>query len=416
MTQADAAPSALCALCGGPARAVAPGARFVGVTSDIKPWPRMGAILCCHACGHVQKRLDGQWRADASAIYDGYVMYHLSDGAEQVVFDTGQACPRTARLMAGMARAWDLPESGRLLDVGCGGGAFLAAFRQAMPGWKLYGHDHCAQRRAEVEAVPGVCGFHCGALEETAAQNGPFDAVSLIYVLEHMPEPVAELSRLRGLLRPGGTLMVMVPDLAQNPFDLAVVDHCGHFFADTLAHAAELAGFEVLALGRDWMAKEVGLLARPRAGASATPPAPEGQTARQGLALAQGSLDWLRRTVEEARNAAETLHAKGRPFALFGTAIAGSWLAQELSGQVDRFVDEDALRWGKTHLGLPILGPAQAAPGTGLFLGFPPELARNIAERLAGAYPTLELLLPSADLRGCCGKQQQQAKPSCTRS
>ncbi|WP_325646160.1 class I SAM-dependent methyltransferase [Humidesulfovibrio sp.] len=391
----------ICALCGGSATAVSPGAgpapaaAFSGVTSDIKPWPRMGGILCCEACGHVQKRLDGQWRADAAAIYADYVMYHLSGGTEQVVFDTGQACPRTSRLITGMSRAWDLPQTGRLLDVGCGGGAFLAAFRQAMPGWKLYGHDHCAQRQAEVEAVPGVCGFHCGALEEAAAQNGPFDAVSLIYVLEHMPEPVAELTRLRGLLKPDGTLMVMVPDFAQNPFDLAVVDHCGHFFAETLAHAAELAGFDVLALGRHWMAKEVGFLARPRAGASASAPASDDLAPRRGLALAQGSLDWLRRTVDTARNAAEALHAKGRSFALFGTAIAGSWLAQELPGHVDCFVDEDGLRWGKTHLGLPISGPADVAPGTGLFLGFPPELASSIAKRLGPAHPGLELLLPA---------------------
>ncbi|MBI5519115.1 MAG: methyltransferase domain-containing protein [Desulfovibrio sp.] len=381
----------VCTLCGGPARAVSPGAAFSGVTSDIKPWPRMGAILCCEACGHVQKRLDGQWRADAKAIYDDYVMYHLSDGAEQVVFDAAGASPRTARLIEGMSAAWSLPGSGSLLDVGCGGGAFLAAFGRAMPGWKLFGHDHCAQRRAEVMAVPGACGFHCGALTDAAAQDGPFDAVSLIYVLEHMPEPVAELSRLRALLKPGGTLMVMVPDFAQNPFDLAVVDHCGHFFAETLARAAELAGYEIVALGRQWMAKEVGLLARPRPGGA---PAPKDGDPNQGQALARTSLDWLSRTVAAAKETARALHAQGRPFALFGTAIAGSWLAQELAGHVDCFVDEDVLRWGKTHLGLPILGPAQAAPGTGLFLGFPPALATSIAERLTQAHPHLTPLLP----------------------
>lgn len=391
MTQAAVADA--CALCGGPARTVAPGAAFAGVTSDIKPWPRMGGILCCEACGHVQKRLDAQWRADASAIYADYVMYHLSGGAEQVVFDTGAACPRTARLLAGMSKAWDLAETGTLLDVGCGGGAFLAAFQQARPGWRLYGHDHCAQRRAEVESVPGVCGFHCGALEEAAAKDGPFDAVSLIYVLEHMPDPVAELARLRGLLKPGGTLIVMVPDFAQNPFDLAVVDHCGHFFASTLARAAELSGFTVTALGQDWMAKEVGFLARPGTKAPA-PAGADAQSVAKGHSLASDSLAWLSRTLESARRAADELHAAGRPFAIFGTAIAGSWLAQELTGRVDCFVDEDALRWGKTHLGLPIIGPAQAAPGTGLFLGFPPQLAQAIASRLGQTHPGLTPLLP----------------------
>jgi len=382
-----------CALCGGPARAVAPEASFAGVTSDIKPWPRMGQILCCERCGHVQKRLDGQWRAAADAIYAAYVMYHLSGGAEQVVFDAAGASPRTAKLIAGMSRAWELPETGRLLDVGCGGGAFLAAFHQALPGWRLYGHDHCAQRRGEVLSVPGVCGFHCGGLEEAAAQDGPFDSVSLVYVLEHMPDPVAELARLRGLLKPGGTLLVMVPDFAQSPFDLAVVDHCGHFFPATLSYAAQLAGFAVERLGHDWMAKELGFLAKALPGASA-PAMPDAGSAAQGLSLAEGSQQCIANTLERARRAADERHATGRAFGIFGTAIAGSWLAQELEGRVDCFVDEDALRWGKTHLGLPILGPAEVAPGTGVFLGFPPELARGIAARLAGAYSGFELVLP----------------------
>lgn len=388
-----------CVLCGGAARIIRPDGCPVGslpgVTSDIKPWPRLGSILCCRECGHVQKLLDRQWQADAEAIYRDYVMYHLSGGAEQVVFDASGASPRTARLIEGMARAWELPDTGCLLDVGCGGGAFLAAFHQARPGWRLYGQDHCAQRRAEVLAVPGTCGFYCGGLDEI---HGLFDAVSLIYVLEHMPDPVAELSRLRRLLKPGGVLLVMVPDLAQSPFDLAVVDHCGHFFAATLARAVERAGFEAAALGQDWMPKEVGVVARaPAAGpvvGLAAAPAPSPAAAAQGLGLASGALDWLLRTLSDARSAADRLHAEGRGFGLFGTAIAGSWLAQGLVGHVDFFVDEDALRWGRTHLGLPILGPAEAPAGAGVFLGFPPKLARGIAARLKSAHPGLGLLLP----------------------
>ncbi|MBA4356208.1 MAG: hypothetical protein C0405_00610 [Desulfovibrio sp.] len=389
-----------CVLCGGLAQEIRPGQNLAealpGVTSDIKPWPRLGSILCCQDCGHVQKRLDQAWRAAAEAIYADYVMYHLSDGSEQVVFDASGASPRTARLIQGMARAWDLPAAGSLLDVGCGGGAFLAAFHQARPGWRLFGQDHCAQRRAEVLGVPGACGFFCGGLDEIA---GPFDAVSLIYVLEHMPEPVAELTRLRRLLKPGGTLLVMVPDLAQSPFDLTVVDHCGHFFAASLARAATLAGFAVAAPGLDWMAKEVGLIATAPASAPTTAPAPAPSAghAAQGLSLAEDALDWLVRTLAAARTEADRLHAGGHAFGLFGTAIAGSWLAQGLAGQVDFFVDEDALRWGKTHLGLPIIGPQDAPDGAAVFLGFPPVLARSISERLrasAGWNPGLRLVLP----------------------
>lgn len=389
----------VCVLCGAVAREVRPGqpwAGFPGVTSDVKPWPRMGVILCCTECGHVQKRLDATWRADANKIYADYVMYHLSGGSEQVVFDAAGASPRTSKLIAGMLGEGgvDLPETGTLLDVGCGGGAFLSAFHQARPGWRLSGQDHCAQRREEVLARPGVCGFHCGGLE---AISGQYDAVSMIYVLEHMPDPVAELARVRALLKPGGALLVMVPDLAQSFFDFAVVDHCGHFFAETLVRAVDLAGFEVVALGGAWMAKEVGLVARPRAegGLAGSTACGSGTDADRGLALASGGLDWLAVALEQARAAARQCREQGRGFGLFGTAIAGTWLAQALETSVDFFVDEDAQRWGKVHLGVPILGPVDVPPSAEVFLGFPQVMGKAIFERLAKQHPALNLLLPA---------------------
>lgn len=382
-----------CVLCGGAAREVRPHppcGPFPGVTSDCKAWPRLGAILCCESCGHVQKRLDAVWREDVSRIYADYVMYHLSNGAEQVVFDANGPAPRTLRLITGIMgeAAASFPETGSLLDVGCGGGAFLAAFHRARPGWTLAGQDLCAQRRGEVLARPGVCSFHCGGLDEVP---GLYDAVSMIYVLEHMPDPVAELTRVRRLLKPGGVLLVMVPDLPQSSFDFTVTDHCGHFFAATLTRAVNQAGFAVQALGQDWMAKEVGLIARPAPDAAPVGAAGDAAT---GKRLAQAGMDGLARTVRQARRLAEEFHADGRAFGLFGTAIAGTWLAQALMGHVDFFVDEDSMRWGKTHLGLPILGPAQATAGSGIFLAFPGPIARTIAQRLTGLFPGLSLFVP----------------------
>lgn len=237
-------------------------------------------------------------------------------------------------------------------------------------------------------ARPGLVAFHCCGLDEV---QDCYDAVSMIYVLEHMPDPVAELARVRRLLKPEGLLMVMVPDLAQNPFDFAVVDHCRPFFAETLVLVAERVGYEVISLGREWMAKEVGFIARPRAEGC---PAAARRDVVRGLALAAVGLDWLRVAVDEAGASADSLHAAGGRFGVFGTAIAGTWLAQVLDGKVDFFVDEDSQRWGKTHLGQRIIGPGEVAPADKAFLGFPRTLAQSIATRLRDAFPELGVLLP----------------------
>lgn len=91
----------------------------------------------------------------------------------------------------------------RLLDVGCGEGAFLLAAQKA--GWQVAG----------TEMNPGLAraaGLHVyGSLNETSGQ-APFDCITLWHVLEHLRDPLAELNTLRKLLSPDGVLLAAVPD------------------------------------------------------------------------------------------------------------------------------------------------------------------------------------------------------------
>ena len=81
-------------------------------------------------CGATQKLVDDAWRKDVVRIYEGYAIYHQGAGAEQAVFDqgSGAAQSRSERIVGRLGGVLDLPESGRLLDIGCGNGAFLRAF------------------------------------------------------------------------------------------------------------------------------------------------------------------------------------------------------------------------------------------------------------------------------------------------
>lgn len=97
---------------------------------------------------------------------------------------------------------------GRLLDVGCGDGRFLARMRDL--GWEVEGvdFDPAAAARARERGLE----VRGGTLEEAAYPDGRFDAVTLSHVVEHVFDPRALLSECRRVLAPGGRLVVVTPN------------------------------------------------------------------------------------------------------------------------------------------------------------------------------------------------------------
>jgi SAM-dependent methyltransferase len=94
-----------------------------------------------------------------------------------------------------------------VLDVGCGTGEFLVELRR---------------RGVEVQGLEpsGFAARHAASLGLNVFQNGvaefspgrTFDLITLWNVIEHMPDPAADLSRLRELLAPDGTIVILTPD------------------------------------------------------------------------------------------------------------------------------------------------------------------------------------------------------------
>ena len=146
-----------------------------------------------------------------------------------------------------------------MLDVGCGNGAMLRAFGKATTGWSLAGTELGDKYRRTVESIPGVESLHTCPPEEVPGQ---FDMVSMIHVLEHIPEPAAFLARLLPKLVPGGLLVVELPHHVANPFELLIADHCTHFAAATATALLERAGLEVLSVAENWVPKELTVVAR----------------------------------------------------------------------------------------------------------------------------------------------------------
>jgi SAM-dependent methyltransferase len=359
--------------------------RFHRVASDCKPWPPGGQLARCKACGFVQTLITPQWQAEADQIYAGYTIYHQSGGAEQNVFQdsNGAGKPRSEQLIQALRTACPLPNQGRLLDIGCGNGSFLSAWSRLVPGWTLCGTEVGEKYKAQIESIPGVERLFTGDIAEVP---GTFDVISLIHVLEHIPYPVAFLERLRKKLKPDGLLFIEVPDCQQNCFMLLVADHCSHFSPGLLAGVVKAAGFDVRHATNEWVAKEVSVVARSGADASGQKPVSLPQS--DSLQVFNGWQE-LHRILAKVRPLAQREN-----FGLFGTAIAATWLDAQFNRAARFFVDEDLNRVGKTHLGRPIVSPAEIPDGATVFVALPQPLAGNVAERLLRLDKRLSVELP----------------------
>ncbi len=127
----------------------------------------------------------------------------------------GAIRPLHRELIFRFADRW-VPRGARMLDVGCGDGEIL----------RLFGPDRIragvgidlspeAVRRAG-EARYGLARhlrFEEARFEDFDAGSGTFDVVLFLDVFEHFPDADGALARARGLLAPGGRLLILTPNV-----------------------------------------------------------------------------------------------------------------------------------------------------------------------------------------------------------
>lgn len=104
------------------------------------------------------------------------------------------------------------PSTTRLLDIGCSEGRFGEEVRKLLPGCETWGVEADAKAAAEA-ATRNDRVFHGLIGEVEGIPDAFFDIVTMNDVLEHIPysEPVLEI--VRRLLKPGGRLVLSLPNV-----------------------------------------------------------------------------------------------------------------------------------------------------------------------------------------------------------
>jgi len=226
---------------GAPARCIACGA-------EAAPLFQRGelAIVRCGSCGlEWQRPFPSPQRLRELYAGDYFARWGARDPeAFERVRASKQASGR--ELLAELAR---LRPGGRLLDLGCAMGFLLEAAEAA--GFQGFGLDlnpeavGVAKRRFGDRVM-------LGELDDAVFPGLRFDAVTLIDVLEHVPDPASLLARVRERLAPGGVLAALLPNAASLTRRLLgrrwphyTPEHLFFWNPAALARQLEAAGFQV---------------------------------------------------------------------------------------------------------------------------------------------------------------------------
>jgi SAM-dependent methyltransferase len=184
--------------------------------------------------------------APSEAELDGYYPkgYHSTTkryrgGMDRVLSMVHASRIRTIeRLLAG---------PGSVLDIGCGPGVLINQMRSR--GWRVRGTERSPSAAQQARDV-----FHLDVtaidVDTLVADGATYDAVVLWHVAEHLRAPQETVRGIAQLLRPGGVLLIAVPNFGSPEarigragwFHLDVPRHLIHFTATTLTAILEPAG------------------------------------------------------------------------------------------------------------------------------------------------------------------------------
>lgn len=211
-------------------------------------------VVRCDDCGLVF--LNPQPSDDElSRIYGAdYFLGSETETGRAAVSEIKQA---TAKFYLAEIRRYLGSKIGRLLEIGCGDGDFLASAEAE--GWRVTGIEYssaaCEKARQRIKTGE----IFCGELQSARLEAEQFDLCVISDVVEHVRSPLDFLKEIHRVLKPNGALFIATPSidswsarLMRQKWMEFKIEHLTYFDRNTLQTALFKSGFRDVIVKPGW--------------------------------------------------------------------------------------------------------------------------------------------------------------------
>lgn len=145
--------------------------------------------------------------------------------------------------------AKQIPAKGRILDIGCSIGLFMEIAQKS--GFECVGLE--PEPKSRRYALERGLDVRPQLFNDAGFPSASFDAITMFGVLEHLSKPKQMLADVWEKLKPGGVVMVIVPNvysfangtLHEQARTFTGRNHLSYFAWDTLSDLFKRAGYEI---------------------------------------------------------------------------------------------------------------------------------------------------------------------------
>jgi len=339
-------------------------------------------VSACAQCGHLQT----EEIPDSAAFYENEYDILVSSEEEDQIYEVksdGKQIYRTDHQVKVLLEKLTLPKEARILDYGCAKSSMVRRLLSQRSDLQAHLFDVSPRYLTFWEKFiePGRWAIH----NLPHNWEGYFDVVTSFFSMEHMVRPVESVRKMAAMLKPGGALYCIVPNVSTNIADFIVMDHVNHFSSTSIHYLLHSAGLEVDSIDADAHSGAFVVLAhRSEQSARATLPKEFTHNVEDWLKRFENIASFWSKAAENIRSQEAQL-PKGAGIAIYGAGFYGAFVVSCLRdpNRVECHLDQNIYLQGQKLNGRPILPPTQLPEHIKyIWAGLNPAHAREIIQHV----------------------------------